>query len=94
MSTKKQPFRIQYKNSDGAKMFQFGIDDSIVDDEYIVKVYGDTRKWPTLHQGLNPNREMTIPGTSIFLTLTQDGKGMCYVKCNSDSFNKLRARYQ
>jgi hypothetical protein len=78
----KNPFRIKYRNEHGAKLFQFGIDDSIVDDWYSIKSYGSF------------GGTTIAKGTTEFLDVTNTVKGMRYVKCNTDSFYKLKARYQ
>lgn len=90
MTTKKEPVRIKYRNEHGAKMFQMGINDSLEDDLYIVKNYGGPNKWPELMEG----KETAIMGADEFVRCTQNGRGMLYVKCSTDSFHKLKARYK
>ena len=76
------PIRIKYKNEHGAKLFQFGIDDTMKDDTYSIKSYG---------AGAGT---ITIEGTDAFLDVTKEAKGMRYVKCSMDSYYKLARRYQ
>lgn len=90
---KSDVFRIKYKNERGSKLFQFGIDDSLADDEYHVKVYGSKQKWPAVCPLLDIDHKATLHGTQSFMHHTEDGSGMMYVKCSTDSFYKLRDSY-
>lgn len=88
---KKQPLRISYKNEHGAKMFTVRTQDDVPDDKYIIKTYGGANKWPDIEDAIG---KYVLEGTDAFLEKTKTGRGMCYVICNTDSYNKLKARYQ
>lgn len=88
---KKNPFQIKYNNEFGAKLLQFGIDDTILDGDYFINGYGkDAGAWPLL-KGTRVHLQGTVP--EIVAVYVNEGKGLCYIKCNTDGFYKLKEYY-